>query len=136
MYRLSAPALYASEFLYARTQAVSPFSHGHSGTHTPDTVLLVCPGVACDCCCGLARATRLVTGALGRGCARRAGCSPRYAADPHHSASGVRAVGASDRQTLVDYVVFQFCGNDCSSKPGMVLAVRHGGPPSDVCDAR
>ena len=36
------------EFLHARTQAVSHFSHGHLGAHTPGLVFLVSPGVARD----------------------------------------------------------------------------------------
>src|SRR5439155_893148 len=129
------PLPHTSEFLYARTQAVSHFSHGHSGTYTPGPTLLVSPGVAHDRRRDMVSPARPITGALDRGRARRAGCGPRHAAGPCPPSSGVRAVGAGSRPTLVDHVVSQFSGNDCSGEPRMVLAACDGSPAGGAVGA-
>src|SRR5439155_3492754 len=130
------PLPHTSEFLYARTQAVSHFSHGHSGTYTPGPTLLVSPGVAHDRRRDMVSPARPITGALDRGRARRAGCGPRHAAGPCHPSLGVRAVGAGGRQTLVDCVLSRFSGGDGGGKPRMALTVRNGGLTSGASDAR
>src|SRR5262245_153609 len=126
----------SGELPHARPQALSPVSHSHPGAYALGPVLLVWPGVACDRRRGLARTAHPVAGALDRGRARRAGCSPRHAAGPCPPSAGVRAVGASSGPTLVDCVVSQFSRHDGDGEPRVVLAARHGGPAGGTVGAR
>src|SRR6516165_150944 len=94
------PLPQTSEFLHARTQAISPFSPGHSGTHALGPVLLVSPGVARDRYRGWARAARPAAGSLDRGRAGGAGRGARPAGGPCHPPPGTRAVVLGGCQTL------------------------------------
>src|SRR5260370_12670277 len=94
------PLPHASEFLHARTQAVSDIFDGHPGAHTLGPGLLVCPGVARDRRRGMARAAHRVAGALSGGRAGRTGRSARHAAAACSPSSAAPPLPTATRPTL------------------------------------
>src|SRR5262252_234915 len=126
---------YTSEFLHARTHAVSPFSHGHSGTYPPGPTLLVSPGVARDRHRAMISPARPVAGTLGHGRAGRPGRRARLVARSADPAPSAGPVGAGRCQTLGDRVMSRLSGSDRGGRARMALAARDGGPAGGASSA-